>query len=176
MKKFAIALISVLLFSSLVLAQDTYVFQNQTEAEATTQPTTSLTGATSPFSLFDMSRFHMQQSYSLSFFSSGGQSESIAMYLNQIDYDLTRTLRLSVGVAWLHQPQATLGFSEQTVSNRLLPSFSLDWRPSDNFHLRVDYRTLSPYYGGHYYYRDRYYQPYYDPEPGRVWEPAENQE
>ncbi|MFH2054811.1 MAG: hypothetical protein ABIJ61_02520, partial [bacterium] len=130
-------------------------------------------GASSPFSLFDMSRLHMQQSYSLSFFSSGGQSESIAMYLNQIDYDLTKTLRFSMGIAWLHQPQATLGFSEQTISNRLLPSFSLDWRPSDKFHLRVDYRTLSPYYGG-YYYRDRYYQPYYEPTPETEWEQTGN--
>lgn len=174
MKNTVIVLLAVLLAAAPLLADDTYVFQNpQQETSAAPSSTTNLVGATSPFSLFDMSRLHMQQSYSLSFFSSGGHSASIAMYLNQIDYDVTKTLRLSVGVAWLHQPQATLGFSEQTVSNRLLPSFSIDWRPSDKFQLRVDYRSLAPYYD---YFNGRFYRPYGAPIPSSAWENTENKE
>ena len=174
MKTFVTAILVGILAAGVAFAEDTYVFQNpqtQTQTqESAERPTNQLVGASSPFSLLDFSRLHMQQSYSLSFFSAGGRSESIAMYLNQIDYDVTSTLRLSVGMAWLHQPQATLGFSEKTVSERLLPSFSLNWQPSKNFLLRVDYRTLSPY---NTYYRDRYYDRYYDNDLGSVWEPTD---
>ena len=171
MKTFVTAILVGILAVAVAFADETYVFENPQKQESAERPTNQLVGASSPFSLLDFSKLHMQHSYNLSFFSSGGHSESIAMYLNQIDYDLTRTLRLSVGLAWLHQPQATLGFSEQTVSERLLPSFSLNWHPSKNFMLRVDYRTLSPL---GIYYRDRYYdQRYYDNGQGSVWEPTD---
>jgi hypothetical protein len=169
MKTFVTVILIGMLTAAVAFADETYVFQNPQTQESAEPPTNQLVGASSPFSLLDFSRLHMQHSYNLSFFSSGGHSESIAMYLNQIDYDLTSTMRLSVGLAWLHQPQATLGFSEQTVSERLLPSFSLSWQPSKNFFLRVDYRTLSPY-SSYYHYRDRDQDRYYDRGQGSLWE------
>jgi hypothetical protein len=141
MKNILIVALLVTLLPCMLLAGETLVQQGSTGGQ---QSLLSL-GSKSPFSLFDPSRFHMSQSYSISFFSGGGQSNSIAMYLNRMDYDLTDNLRLSVGFAWLHQPQAALGFSKQTISNELLPSASLDWRPSSNFHLQVNFETLSPY-------------------------------
>ncbi|MCK4856582.1 MAG: hypothetical protein KAT58_01295 [candidate division Zixibacteria bacterium] len=112
-------------------------------------------GVASPFSLFDRTRFQMNHGYSISYFSAGGEGNMIAMYLNQIDYDLTRTLRLSVRLSWLHQPQAALGISKRTISNQLLPAFRLDWRPSDKFHLQINYETLSPY--SYYHRRSGFY-------------------
>jgi hypothetical protein len=171
MKHLAIFVIIALSFDlTAMAADDTPVFRSRTsvvekEVVESDQGSVGLTGANTPFSLLDLSKFHMSHSYGLTYFSGAGQSEMIAMYLNQIDYDITRTLRLSVGLAWVHQPQATLGLSTQTVSNRLLPSLRLDWRPSDKFHLRVDYRTLSPS-TSYYYSRDRYYQGFYDDDPG----------
>lgn len=109
------------------------------------QSGTKIGGAATPFSLFDLSRLHMNQSYSLNFFSSGGQTQSIAMYMNQIDYQFAKPLRIQIGVAYLHQPQSWFGASaSSTLNNKLLPSFRLFWEPSRNFHVSVGYEQWAP--------------------------------
>lgn len=103
------------------------------------------TKVSSPFSLFDPSRLRMSHTYSVNFFSSGGQTQSIAMYLNQIDYQLAKPLRLQVGLAFIHQPQSWFGATaSSTLNNKLLPSFRLLWEPSRNFNVSVSYEQWAP--------------------------------
>lgn len=154
MPKFIVAFLILALAPSLLFAGETLVQQST----SSTRSSVGLQGARSAFSLFDPSRFHMSHSYSVSFFSGGGQSNTIAMYLNRMDYDLTSNLHLTVGLGWLHQPQAALGLSEQTISNQIYPSVRLDWQPSSKFHLQINYQTLSPY---HYYQNGYLDDPYW---------------
>jgi hypothetical protein len=133
----------------------------------------SLQGVRSPFSLFDPARFQMDHSYSLTFFSSGGNGDMIAMYLNRMQYDLGDNLRLSVQLGWLHQPQAALGISEQTLSNQIYPAVRVDWQPFENVFIRVNYERVAP----HYYYggpnqRRSAWGGYDGPIRGRYWSPA----
>jgi hypothetical protein len=97
------------------------------------------------FSLLDPSRLHMTQSYSLSYMSGVGQGKMIGMYINQIDYEFAKPLRVSFAVAYLHQPQGLLGARTQISGNKLLPSFRLDWQPSRNLRFILNYETRSPY-------------------------------
>lgn len=98
-----------------------------------------------PFSLFDPSRLRMNHSYSMNFFSSGGHTQSIAMYMNQIDYQFAKPLRMQIGLAYIHQPQSLFGAStSSTINNKILPSFRLFWEPSRNFHVSVGYEQLVP--------------------------------
>ena len=98
-----------------------------------------------PFSLFDPSRLRMNHSYSMNFFSSGGHTQSIAMYMNQIDYQFAKPLRMEIGIAYIHQPQSLFGAStSSTINNKILPSFRLFWEPSRNFHVSVGYEQWAP--------------------------------
>lgn len=98
-----------------------------------------------PFSLFDPSRLRMNHSYSMNFFSSGGHTQSIAMYMNQIDYQFAKPLRMQIGLAYIHQPQSLFGAStSSTINNKILPSFRLFWEPSRNFHVSVGYEQWAP--------------------------------
>lgn len=97
------------------------------------------------FSLLDPSRLHMTQSYSLSYMSGVGQGKMIGMYINQIDYEFAKPLRVSFAIAYLHQPQGLWGARTQISGNKLLPSFRLDWQPSRNLRFILNYETRSPY-------------------------------
>lgn len=98
-----------------------------------------------PFSLFYPSRLRMNHSYSMNFFSSGGHTQSIAMYMNQIDYQFAKPLRMQIGLAYIHQPQSLFGAStSSTINNKILPSFRLFWEPSRNFHVSVGYEQWAP--------------------------------
>ena len=91
-------------------------------------------GVKDVFSLINPERFSMSHSYAINY-STGNQGEQmIAMYLNKIDYQIAKQLKLSVAIAWMHSPQTALGISSNTIGSEILPSFRLDWKPSKNFH------------------------------------------
>ena len=82
----------------------------------------------------------MTQSYSLSYMSGAGQGRMIGMYINQIDYEFAKPLRVSFAIAYLHQPQGLWGARTQISGNKLLPSFRLDWQPSRNLPFHPELR------------------------------------
>lgn len=109
------------------------------------------------FSLLDPARLQIHHSYSMSYFSGGGQSGSIGLYMSTLQYQFSKPLTLRVGLGYLHQP---LGFLNENMvgpeGGRILPNVQLDFRPSENMLLRFDYRTVpvSTYdyrYGGGWY-------------------------
>jgi len=115
--------------------------------------------------LLDPSRFRMRQSYSVSYMSGSGGSGSVGLYMNNIEYQLFKPLTLRVGVGYLHQPFGSRGANSGGVSlddGFFIPSAGLEYRPSDNFLLMVDFRQYpsgtSPYsrwgYGGWRPYRN----------------------
>ena len=130
----------LLLLMNVAFAADTLVKQGTTGS-------TALSGSRPRpvFSLLDPSRLHMTQSYSLSYMSGAGQGKMIGMYINQIDYEFAKPLRVSFAIAYLHQPQGLWGARTQISGNKLLPSFRLDWQPSRNFRFILNYETRSPY-------------------------------
>jgi len=96
------------------------------------------------FALLDPSRLRMRQSYSLSYFSGSGVSGSVGLYSNMLEYDLFKPLTLRVGLSYVHQPFGGSERSGGTVlgQSRFLPSFGLDYRPSDKFFLSINYETV----------------------------------
>lgn len=109
--------------------------------------------------LLDPSRFRMKQSYSLSYMSGAGGSGSVGMYVNNIEYQLFKPLTLKVGLGYMHQPFGSQGANSGGLAidnGFFIPSAGLEYRPSENFLLKVDFRQYpsgsSPYsrwgYGG----------------------------
>ncbi len=135
--------VALLLLTNVAFAADTLVKQGTASSIGTS--TLSSASPRPIFSLLDPSRLHMTQSYNLSYASGAGQGKMIGMYINQIDYQFAKPLRVSFAIAYLHQPQGLWGASTQIGGNKLLPSFRLDWQPSRNLRFILNYETRSPY-------------------------------
>ncbi len=153
-----LAAIAVISCSAIAFTQPLNEIGKSTKSESSVMANSGL----SKFSLFDPSRLRIRHSYSVSVFSGGGQSQTIAAYLNQIDYQFAKPLRLSIGLAYLHQPQGLIGAStNRALNNRILPSFQLIWEPSKNFNVGISYETYAP---GLYYPRSSFgrYQSLFD--------------
>lgn len=113
------------------------------------------------FSLFDLSRFEMHNSYTLSYFSSGGRGMTIGMYMNSIIYRISNPLTLHIDLAWVHQPGNLFSSDRGTPTDygSILPSFTLTYHPSDKFYMEIGYRSIPGYmyYGLDRWGRDSYY-------------------
>ena len=107
------------------------------------------------FSLLDLSRLDMSHSYTISYFSANGHGTTIGMYMNSIRYRISNPLTLNVNLAWVHQPGQIFGGDRGTPTDygSIYPSFSLEYRPSENFYLEVGYHSVPAYM--YYYNADR---------------------
>jgi hypothetical protein len=103
-------------------------------------------------SLLDPSRLKMSQSYSLSFVSGDGRSQTIGLYMNSIEYQVSRPLTLTLHLGYLHQPTALFGRGRDSgLGGTFLPGFELDYRPSENFFFKINMSSYTyPYYYGIY--------------------------
>lgn len=103
--------------------------------------------AKSSFSLFDPSRFHMSQSYSFMFMSSNSGSQSLGMYLNSIEYQVSNPLNIKLDIAYVHQPGAFFNTSGVSLTDgRILPAISISYRPTKNLLFRFNYRQTPLFY------------------------------
>jgi len=110
-----------------------------------------------PISFFDPSKLTMRHSYSFAFYSGGGHSGNIGMYMNSIEYAFADPLKIRIDLGFLHTPsQLFSGSSSIADKGVIVPGISLDWRPSKHFNLRLDYRQHAEtyrWYGGDDYER-----------------------
>jgi hypothetical protein len=114
-----------------------------------------LAPASKPFGLIDLSRLEWSHSYSISFFSGGGSSQTIGLYTGSIFYEITSNLSLNFKLGIAHNPSGILDNS--LSSNAMfLPGLRLDYRPTNNFRITAGFDT---YYGNYHYPYGRPYGP-----------------
>jgi hypothetical protein len=146
MKKVTIAVIVVLLAGS-ALAQ----FSDAAKVDELSKTSgLGIAPATSPFSLLNNSRVTWSHSYSVSFFSGGSYSGSYGMLNSAMFYEVSSKLSLAFSMALAHDPGLLWGNGSQSAT--FLPGFMLDFHPSKNFSLRINYQRLdgaNPYYYGY---------------------------
>lgn len=105
--------------------------------------------------ILDPERFDMKHSVSMSYSSFGSQSLGMSMYTNSIRYKIADPLQVRADVSMMYSPFNSLPASMQDNINGIyLSRASLDYRPSEDVHISVQYRSLpgvySPYgYGGY---------------------------
>jgi len=116
------------------------------------QPSLQLQKPGLSLSLLDPSRLKMSHTYSLSFVTGGGHSQTIGLYMNSIEYQVSRPLTFTLHLGYLHQPTALFGRGrDSSFGGTLLPGFELDYRPSDNFFFKINMSSYTyPYYYGIY--------------------------
>lgn len=115
--------------------------------------------ASSPFSLIDVSKITWSNSYSVAFFSGGNQSGSLGLLNTRMLYEVSSKLSLSFDLGIAHDPGALFdGNRNNSIgeSATFLPGFSLDYHPSKNFGLRIDYQRVD--FSNPFLYRSSYRQ------------------
>lgn len=119
------------------------------------EPSTGLLGS----GLIDPSRITFRNSVSYGVTSGSGGTHSGGLWLSQLGYRLADPLQVSVELGAAITPgQGDLLAPE----NVFLHGVNLDYRPSDSFHISIDYRHL-PANAASAYWMSRGYA------PGRAW-------
>lgn len=108
--------------------------------------------------LMHSDKFQMSHSYSLSYYSIGHQGGSMGLYVNTMSYQLADPLKMSVSVGYLHQPFGGPMQDNNGKGEVFLESARLEYKPTNNMSITVDYRQMpqsiqslySPYSPYHY--------------------------
>jgi len=99
--------------------------------------------------LFSSSKFSMSQSYSVSFGSYGGQSFNSGLYLNTMNFQLSKPLFMQVRMGYAHQPFNIAG-DRPNKGQFFLQKAMLQYKPSENTQITIEYQSIpagmfSPY-------------------------------
>ncbi len=106
----------------------------------------------------DPSRFSMQHSYSISYMALGGHGFSQGVYLNTMSYRFSDPLQVSLQWGILNQPFGSFGASSLYQNGFFLSGASMEYKPSRNFSIGLQYNNI-PGSGVYSPYRSYLYDP-----------------
>jgi hypothetical protein len=89
----------------------------------------------------DANKFRMSHSYTLSFANLGGQGFSQGVYLNTMSYQFSTPLTLSLQWGLLHKPFESAGMGSPFQGGFFVSRANLDYKPSENFHIGIQYSS-----------------------------------
>jgi hypothetical protein len=99
------------------------------------------------FGWFDPSRLTMHNSYSLSYTTSGGKGFSVGALTSNIGYQFSNSLSAQFDVSLMHSPFNNLGGNfANNISGIYLTNAELNYQPSKNMLLQIQYRQLPAMY------------------------------
>lgn len=113
---------------------------------------------------FNPDNFLMRHSYSLSYYSVGGKGIALGVYTNSMLYQISNPLTLRVDWSLAYSPYSSFGKEFQNdFSGLFLNRAELDYKPSKDFRINLQFRQVP---GGYYspYYSNPLYRGYYDDE------------
>ncbi|MBN2029549.1 hypothetical protein JW824_04825 [bacterium] len=92
-------------------------------------------------SLLDPSKFSMSHSYSLSYFSMGGNSFNQGLYLNTMNYQFSDPLFMQVRIGYVHQPFGMMDQSNGMNGKVFIQRAMIEYKPTENMKLTIDYQA-----------------------------------
>jgi hypothetical protein len=152
-------MIVVLIFSTITVCQ----FRSQPEARSSVgESLVRPDDGGLLFGWFDPSRLTIHNSYSLSYTTSGGKGYSLGELTSNLAYQISDPLSVQFDVSLLHSPFNNLGGNfANNISGIYLTRAELNYRPSKNMWLQIQYRQLPSMYWLNNY--DRFgFMPSYD--------------
>lgn len=104
--------------------------------------------------LFDPERFQMHHAVSMSYVTMGGQSIGLSMYTNSMRYQISGPLSVRADVSMVFSPFSSYGSAfQREISGIYLNRAQVDYQPSKNFKVSLQYRNLPANGYGSGYYR-----------------------
>lgn len=109
--------------------------------------------------------FSIYHSVNLQYVTMGNSSMSIASYTATLNYSILKNLNVSADVTMQYSPYATLGLNNSVLDKDFQNSFnginlsrvSLQYKPSDNMFINIDYINNNNLYLNDNYYYNRYW-------------------
>jgi hypothetical protein len=120
----------------------------------------------SPSSLFldfiNPQNFSMNHSFSLSYSAFSGGGMALGMYTNSLKYKFNDQLNIEADVSILNSPYNSFGkeFTDQ-INGVYLSRLEMNYKPSDNFKVVLQYSQMPMSYYSPYYGSSRYYNPFF---------------
>lgn len=110
--------------------------------------------------IFDPSKFSMQHSFSMSYFSLGGKGLSQGLYLNTMTYQLSSPLLLKLQWGIQNFPTNSLAKNNPAFQGGFfLSGAELQYKPSDKLEMRLQFNSMPNYMYNSYMY-DNPFRPY----------------
>ena len=104
-------------------------------------------------SIFDPSKFSMQHSFSMSYFSLGGKGVSQGLYLNTMTYQISSPLLLKLQWGIQNVPYNSLAKNNPAFQGGFfLSGAELQYKPSDKFEMRLQFNSAPSYMYNSYMY------------------------
>jgi hypothetical protein len=152
MRKIGFVLACVLLFSIAGNAQ----FKSQAEQPSVSRSIVqSRPSITNFFGLLNPENLRMQHNLSMSYFSFGGTGISLASYTNSLFYKISDPLNVRFDVTLQGSPFGQSAY-QNALSGIFLSRAELNYRPWENFLIKLEYNRIPfNYYG--------IYDPWYNP-------------
>ncbi len=95
------------------------------------------------FGFFNPDRFTMSHSISMNYLSFGGQGVGVTMYTNSMKYRISDPLTVSADVSMMFTPFGSGSrFMQNDVSKIFLNRARLDYAPSKDFRISLQYRNI----------------------------------
>jgi len=145
-RTFAISIAGVLFWGVLSGYGDPGILTSKADFDSKSLLAPKYRNSGSGFSFLQPNRFSMQQSYSMSFSSSSAGSVSSGLYLNTLSYRLSNPLTLSADLGFYTPISSTISgmkqntlMSQGTGSSVILPRFGLEYQPSENFSMNLEF-------------------------------------
>jgi len=99
------------------------------------------------FGWFDPGRLTIRNNYSLSYTTSGGKNFSLSTLTSSLAYQISNPLSVMFDVSLVHSPFNNLGGNfTKSISGVYLSRAELNYRPSYDLMLRIQYRQLPAMY------------------------------
>jgi hypothetical protein len=106
------------------------------------------------FNLFNPNNFQMHHSYSASYSAGGGYGLALQRYTNTMLYQFAPNLQGRVDLSLQNSPYSTFDYRMQNqFSKAYVSRVELNYRPTDNTVIRLQYREMPYSYFGYGYDR-----------------------
>ena len=144
MKQLFIVIVTLLLCTAISSAQ----FKSNAETNVS-QSLVRTTSGNALLGFLNMDNFSMRHSVGFNYTSIGGSSVSLASYTNSMKYKISDPLNMRVDLTLQGSPFGNQGLFAQDNLNKLYVSRAeLNYHPSQNFYIQVQYRELPMNYWG----------------------------
>jgi hypothetical protein len=100
--------------------------------------------------LLDPSRMHMSHSIEFGMATVGGRSLSQGLYMNRIDYQISKPLSITTNLGYRFTPSGPAEWNPGVKNGDIVGGANLNWQPTPNMLFRIAaYRGYdpNPYYG-----------------------------
>jgi len=154
--KFTAVLIVALLLGPSHLMRAQFKSDLQKEPAASESLVHPMTSMNSFLGLLNPENFMMRHNFSLSYLSSGGEGLSLASYTNSMFYKISDPLNVRFDLTVQGSPLGQSSPYQRTLNGLFLSRAELNYRPWENFFIKVEYNRLPAFYYGMY---DPWYTP-----------------